>query len=68
MMDRKICKTDYNKILSAIETISEMKCLGLILIYLEQWPRKHKIVKAGLDAMAKHDLKFLVIDKDVKKK
>ena len=63
----KMCKRDYNKILDAIEVIRELKLIGLILLYLEQYPKKHKIVKAGLDAMDKHNLSFLTIDKDVKK-
>lgn len=67
-MTNKICKRDYNRILDAIETIREIKGLGLILIYLEQWPKKHKIVQKGLDAMDKHGLKFLTIDKDTQKK
>ena len=67
-MDRKICKRDYNNILSAIDIISDVNGLGLILKYLEQWPVKHKIVQAGLKAMDKHSLKFLVIDKDTVKK
>ena len=68
MRDRKISKTNYNQILDAIEIISDVKGLGLILLYLEQWPVKHKIVKKGLDAMDKHNLKFLCVDKEASKK
>ena len=68
MRDRKISKTNYNQILDAIEIIQDIKGLGLILLYLEQWPVKKAIVQHGLDAMTKHGLKFLCVDKDAKKK
>ena len=68
MRDRKISKTDYNKILQAIEVIQNVKGIGLVLLYLEQWPVKKAIVQHGLDAMTKHGLKFLCVDKDTKKK
>ena len=66
MADSKMCKRDYNKLLDGIDEIAP--CMNLILIYLSQWPEKHKKVSDALKILEKHSLKVIVINKDVKKK
>ena len=58
-----ICKTDYDKILSAISIIQDEKLMGLLEIYLKHDKLKYSILKSGLDVLDKHNLQFLCMRK-----
>ena len=56
-----MCKTDMNKILSAMDVIRDMKGITLIIQFLD--PGQKKIVQDGISIMDKWGLKFICIRK-----
>ena len=63
-MKNSMCKRDLDKIKAAMPIIAD--CTGLMMIYLSQFPEKHKAVGDALAVFEKFGLDYLVRPKGKK--